>query len=170
MHDLWRALSSFTLNNKANSLVQDAVYKLDHGDLIPRTFLILSILYGSYGYEPDEVSILKDLVRMLGDDLDEEELRVLEYAGTKTHTFFPELRFVWKTIREVYGTKEFDLALLPPTPYHAYSLFVLNRPEIAFSPAPLDAVFGVLTGLNHHMQKVVTLASPGAKPDLKIVK
>lgn len=170
LHDLWRALSSFTLNNKANSLVQDAVYKLDHGDLIPRAFLILSVLYGSYSYEPDEMSPLKDLVRMLGDDLDEEELRVLEYAEGKTHTFFPELRFVWRTIREVYGTEEFDLALLPPTPYHAYSLLVLNRPEIAFSSAHLDAVFGILMGLNHRMQKVITLATPGTRPSLKIVK
>lgn len=170
LQDLWRSISSFTLNNKANSLVQDAVYKLEHGDLIPRVFLILSVLYGSYSYEPDEMSPLKDMIRMLGEDLDEEELKVLEYAEGKTHTFFPELRFVWKTIREIYGAEEFDLTILPPTPYHAYSLLVLNRPEIAFSPAHHDAVFGVLMGLNYRMQKVIDLAHPGEKPVLKIVK
>ena len=107
---------------------------------------------------------------MLGEDLDEEELRICEYAEGKVHTFFPELRFVWRNIREIYGAKEFDLSLLPPTPYYAYSLLVLNRPEIALGPAHLDAVFSVLTGLNHHTQKEGSITTPGAKPNLKIVK
>jgi hypothetical protein len=162
LHDLWRSLSSFTLNNKANSLVQDALCRTEHDDLVPRAFLILSVLYGSYDSARDEMSPLKDFIGMLGKDLDEEELRILAYAERKVHCFFPELRFVWRTIREIYGAEEFDLALLPPTPYHAYSLLVLNRPEIAFSPAHHDAVFNILVGLD--------LAHPVEKPILKVVK
>lgn len=168
LHDLWCALSTFTLNNESNSLVQDAMSKLRYGDLPHRAFLILSILYGSYEGERDKMEPLKDFIGMLGKDLDDEELRILAYAEGKTHTFFPELRFAWKTIRKVYGAKEFDLTLLPPTPYYAYSLLVLNRPEIAFSPAHLDAVFDILVGFTHKSPpaKVTTTTNPGAKPNL----
>lgn len=172
LHNLWRALSTFILNNKSNSLMQDAVHKLQHDDLPHRAFLILSILYGSYDGERDEMSPLKDFILMLGEDLDEEELRICEYADGKVHTFFPELRFVWRNIREIYGTEGFDLETLPSTPHQAYSLLVLNRPEIAFSPAHLDAVFGILVELNHRSPplKTVTLANSGTKPSLKVVK
>lgn len=172
LHDLWRALSTFTLNNKSNSLMQDATRKLKHDDLPHRAFLILSIWYGSYYGERDKMEPLKDFISMLSKNLDEEELRILEYAEGKTYTFFPELRFAWKTIRKIYGTEEFDLALLPPTPYYAYSLLVLNCPEIAFSPTHLDTVFDILVGLNHKSPpaKVTTTTNPGAKPNLHVVK
>lgn len=170
LQDLWRDLSTFTANNKGNSLVQDAVYKLDHGDLIPRAFLILSILYGSYAGERDEMEPIKDFIAMLGEDLDEEELRVCGYADGKTQTFFPELYCLWRNIREVYGMTEFNLSVLPPTPYYAYSLFTLNRPADISSEMRRTTLFGELSVLHHQMKGIVTLANPGATPHLKIVK
>jgi len=60
LQDLWSMLASFTRYNKCNSLIQSAVLNLEHSDLIPRTFLILSIQYGSFHLTPSRISILKD--------------------------------------------------------------------------------------------------------------
>lgn len=166
LHDLWSALGSFVHHNKQNSLIQNAVYKLEHGDLIPRTFLILSVLYGSYGHEPDRVGILKDFINMLDKDLDEEELRICEYAQGKSDAFFPELSRVWIHIREIYGAAEFDLAVLPPTPYYAYSLLVLNRRQFVLGNINLATMFGALSILYHQMQNVLKCT----QPKLTIVK
>jgi hypothetical protein len=170
LRDLWRALASFTQNNRENSLIHSAVLKLEHGDLVPRAFLILSVLYGSYNYEPEETSILKDFISILDEDLDEEELRVCIYANKKVHAFFPELHRLWQNIREVYGMEGFDLRGLPPTPYYAYSLFVLNRPEDIGRNLRRTTLFGELSILHHQMQKIFTVATPEANPNLKFVR
>lgn len=169
-HELWGALASFIQQNRSNSLIQSAIINLRHGGLIPRSFLILSVLYGSYSYQPSKARILKDLVNMLDEDLEEKELRVCEYAEGKVNTFFPELGVVWKNIREVYGAAEFSLDVLPHTPYHAYSLFVLNRPRSLDGNVRHAALFEDLSVLHHQMQTVSNYANPETKPHLTIVK
>lgn len=169
-YEIWDGLASFVQQNKGNSLIQDAMVNLRHGGLIPRAFLILSVLYGSYSYQPDKAHILKDFINMLDEDLDETELRICEYAEGKTNAFFPELYAVWQNIRKVYGAAEFSLAVLPHTPYHAYSLFVLNRPKGLDGGLRDAALFGELSVLHHQMQTVSTNTSLGAKPRLTIVK
>ena len=126
LHDLFYAIDSLVRYNREDPLIQNAVLELKHGDLTFRAFLILSVLYGAYTSPPNKVTILKDFVGMLDKDLGEEELTVCAYAEGKFNAFFPRLHKLWKSIREVYGAKEFDLATLPPTPYRAYTLFALN--------------------------------------------
>ena len=169
-HELWDGLASFVQQNKGNSLIQDAMVNLRHGGLIPRVFLILSVLYGSYSYQPDKPHILKDFINMLDEDLDETELRVCEYAEGQTSAFFPELYVVWQNIRQVYGAAEFSLTVLPHTPYHAYSLFVLNRPKSLDGNLRHAALFGELSVLHHQMQTISANMKPGTKPHLTIVK
>lgn len=170
--DLWRSLSSFTINNCSNPLIQEEARKLEYGDLVHRSFLILSLLYGSYDYKPYKASILKEFVKMLGDDLDKKERRTLKYAEGKSHGFFLELRFVWRTIREIYSLENACLKLLPPTPYQAYSLLVIHRPEVALSSASLDldVVMAILVELNSDPQKASSLKNPEPRPTLTIVK
>lgn len=171
LQSLWYLLASFAQHNRRNSLIQSAALKLEHdGDLVPRAFLILSVLCGSYPRAPDAASILADFIDMLDKDLDKEELRVWEEAEGQAYCFFPELRFAWRTIREVYSTAEFDMSILPRSPYHAYALFVLERPEIAFSAAPLELVFEILSVLGPCEQATVALAQKGERARLTVVK
>lgn len=129
LHDLWSSICATTQWNKENPLIQNAVFDQEVAGLIPRSFVILSILYGSYSGEPNRLSMLKDFIDLLERDFDEEELVACSYAKNKTDVFFPELHLVWENIRKVYGSPDFNLEVLPQTPYHAYSLFVLNCPN-----------------------------------------
>jgi len=154
LQELWHTLGLFTQHNRGNSLIQSAVLNLENGDLVPRTFVILSIQYGSFSCEPDKKNILKDFVEMLNKDLDEEELRVCKYAEGKDYSFFPELHTVWNNICTLYNKNEFDLAMLPPTPHYAYAFLALNRPK-TFSELHGATLFDELSLLEQQMQKVV---------------
>ncbi|HEY9585341.1 MAG TPA: hypothetical protein VJJ02_01985 [Candidatus Paceibacterota bacterium] len=161
--DSWRAIADLVHYNKGNPLVAEAVRR--HPDLIPRCFTILTVLYGAYTSEPSRVSILKDLVSMLGKDLVEEERRVLEYAQTKgSGSFFPELYKVQEKIREIYATPRFNRAVLPPTPYHAYALHVLNSYDMLGKNTTTDLIFGQLFAHHSRMESIVQLAR---RPDLE---
>ena len=165
LKSLWQHIASLVQYNRENSLVQTAV--LDYPELIPRMYVLLSLLYGSYSYQPDIVSILKDLVKHLDQDLEEEELRICEYArGVGKDGFYPELSLTWTMIRRVYGAKEFGLDFLPPTPYHAYALLTLNRPQVIGS-TDHATYFAAMADLHQSMQNVVSLTQPkyGAKPE-----
>ena len=160
LQDLWSMLASFTRYNKCNSLIQSAVLNLEHSDLIPRTFLILSIQYGSFHLTPSRISILKDFIGLLDKDFEDEELRVCAYAHEKTFTFFPELYQAWQNIREVYGAEEFNLSVLPPTPYYAYHFLALNRRgKMEKNPRGAE-LFGELCAIEHQMEKLFLLTTP----------
>lgn len=159
LRDSWGAIASFVKYNRTDPLIASAVRQ--HPDLIPRTYTLLTILYGAYGHEPNIRGILKDFIDMLNKDLVEEELQICEYARQKTEwSFFPGLQKTWGAIREVYGAEPFDLNLLPPTPYHAYAMLVLNRPESIKRNTDTEEMFGKLSTLHNQMMTVVALVQP----------
>ena len=151
--DLYRILSSYIQENQNNGLIQAAILSLDYGDLLPRMYLNLSILHGAHSMEPRVVEILKDFIGMLTEDLDEEELRVCAYARTKRAGFFLEEYWIWRKIRELYGSKDFDLGLLPPTPYYAFLLLSINRPKLILKNMSVTNLFDELSQLNHKSMK-----------------
>ncbi len=155
----WRIISSLVHHNKHNPLVQHAVKQ--NPDLIPRGYAILSVLYGAYTGEPNKIGMLKDFVNMLGKDLVEEELAVLAYAKTKSvGSFFPELFKTLEMIHEVYSAEHFPLMVLPPTPYQAYTLFVIHHQDLIGKDMRPEELFGHLSVSDSKFQKFLTLANP----------
>jgi len=155
LREVWASFNSITRFNQKNSFIQNAGF--EYPDFVPRAYLVFSILYGSYGYEPDTAHILNDFIYALDKDLEERELRVCEYARMQgDNTFFPELYRRWMDIRKIYGAKEFDLELLPPTPYIAYALLTLNKPKLVTREnVGLPTLFEELTIMRHKMQRLV---------------
>jgi hypothetical protein len=159
LHGSWDGIANLVRWNKQNPLIQESVQQ--YPDLIPAGFTILTMLYGVYTYEPTKRSVLEDFVALLGKEPIEEELKVAAYA--KTHSvgsFFPELSGLMPLIREVYAAEHFDLAVLPPTPYQAYALFVLNHGELLGKKISAEELFGHLSVHDSMMKKIFALAKP----------
>ena len=160
LHELWNAICPTTQWNRQNPLIENAVLDQERTGLIPRSFMILSVLYGSYHGQPNKASIMKDFIGLLERDFDQEELLVCEYADSKVDTYFIELYEVWVKIRELYGSPVFNLAVLPPTPYYAYALLVLNRPSEVRSDISLIELSNELCELHSLMVQAKKLAGP----------
>lgn len=170
LRELWQTLSIFLRLNRRDSLIHFALSQLKHGDIIPRMFTIFTIRYGSFPQAVTKGGILKEFVDMLDKDLVEEELSVYAYAKGKSNTFFPECAVIMQNIREVYGTREFDRDLLPPTPYYAYCLLALNRRDDVLNMIEHAKLFGELYLLSRKMTKGYTLLNIGVEPKFDTVR
>ncbi len=162
---VWEAIGSFVHHNKTNPLLQQTVKA--YPDLVPRAFAILTIQFGAYTYEPKKPAILKDLARMLDEDLVEKELSVCAYAANRNGSFFPGLHGFMEDIRGIYGAEHFPLEVLPPNPYHAYALFVLNHPTLLETKLSPEALFGHLAVMHSKMTKVLGLCTGDKKAQPK---
>lgn len=166
LQDSWRRIANLVHYNRDNELVRDAVHR--YPDLIPRGFVILTILYGAYTSPPGTASILKDFVAMLGKDLTEEELSVCAYAKkVEEGSFFPELFTVMEKVRKVYGEEHFSLTVLPPTPYHAYSMYVLNHSELLEKDVGHEELFGHLSVSDSQFRKIYAFAKRPDPPETR---
>jgi hypothetical protein len=155
----WEILGNFVHWNKSNPLLQRAVKT--YPDLLPRCYFILTASFDAFGYMPTKLALAKDFIGMLNDDLVETELRVCEYAKTKKG-IFSGLSHVMPMIREMYGTEHFCLDVLPPTPHHAYVIFVLNHKEKIRTGVSLEELFGILAVHDSQLRKIFSLiASSG---------
>ncbi|OGZ05471.1 MAG: hypothetical protein A2942_01115 [Candidatus Lloydbacteria bacterium RIFCSPLOWO2_01_FULL_50_20] len=129
--------------------------------------MILAILYGAYTPKPTRHALFKDLLAMLNENLEEKELRVCAYAGSKRRvagSFFPELSEAMEQIREIYGTERFSLKMLPPTPYHAFVDYVFTYPELLGKEVGLNELFNRLSVHGQKTEKHFTqgkLSHPG---------
>ncbi len=156
LHRSWEVLNSFTRYHKRNPLIAHAVKM--YPDLVPRAYLILTSLFGTFTYLPSERDILRGFIDMLDGDLDEKELSVGEYVKDKENGFFPGLFPLMQKIREVYGAEHFNRDVLPPTPYHAYALIVLNHPEKITGEVSQEELFGLLAFHDSQLYKMLALA------------
>lgn len=157
----WDALSGLVRWNKQNPLIKEAVKA--YPDLIPRAFTILSVLYGAYTAPPEKIALLKDFIALLDKDLIEEEMVICAYAKTNgAGAFFPELGKTLEMIHAVYGAEHFDLTVLPPTPYQAYALYVLNCTDFSERTMGTEELFGHLSVINSKMKKGLALAQTSA--------
>lgn len=159
---VWEALGSFVHYNKTNALIRHAV-KAYPRSLIPHAYAILTIQFGAYTYEPKRAAILKDFVQMLDQDLVEKELSVCAYAASRNGSFFPGLHNFMEDIRGIYGGEHFPTEVLPPNPYHAYALFVLNHPKLLETKLSPEALFGHLAVMHSKMTKALGLCTKGKK-------
>jgi hypothetical protein len=171
LHASWNAFADLVHWNKQNPLIKESVKQ--YPDLVPRCFAILSVLYGTYTYEPRKSALLRDFIALLGSDLTEEQLEVIEYTQQGTPgSFFPELGKLLAQIHEVYSAEHFNLSVLPPTPYQAYAFFVLNHPDLIGKVMSPEELFGYLSAGDSQMQKLFTLmgdkdptsTTPGSPP------
>lgn len=158
--ELWKLLSSMTQFNKDNPLIHSAVFRLEHGDLIPRAYLILSLLYGSHSCEPSSISIAKDFIEMLDKELDTEEFRVTVYASENKNRFFPELLRVWEMIHSIYDDKNASFDFLPATRYYAYMLLTRSRTVSDLCKITEAEISGELRVLQFRWQEVQRLLRP----------
>lgn len=153
------AITSIVRFHKSNPLIKGAVMRLRDGDLNHRAFLILSILYGSHPSEPDRLSFLKDFIGLLENDLEEEEVRTCKYAEGKRNSFYPELYVLWKNIQEVWQDVDLNHSVLPPTPYIAYGLMVLNRSKEVHEMISGRRLFVEIADLNSYLRRILELAN-----------
>lgn len=169
LSDSWHAIANFVRYNKENLLIQEAVRQ--YPDLILRTFVVLSVLYGAYTYAPRKVVVLKDFVAMLGKDLMQEELRVCTYAKTKgAGSFFPELSRAWATIQEIYGAERSRSEALPVTPYRAYALYVLNHSGLLGKNISPEEISEHLSADEGKLRQIVAhIKSSGPEPESAFV-
>lgn len=150
----WQTLADFVRWNKENPLVRHAVKM--YPDLIPRAYFLLTLKYNAFGYVPTKYALTKDFIGMLGDDLIETELELMEYAKTKKE-IFPGLSRIMPVIREVYDAEHFRLDVLPPTPHQAYAVFVLNHSEKILKGVSPEELFGILAVIDSRLQKLFSV-------------
>ena len=150
-------MASLVRYNKENPLVLAAVRR--YPDLIPRAFVILSVLYGLYSSPPSKLGVVKDFAGMLDKDLDENEARVRAYAKIRRGgTFFSKLSKVWEMIRAIYSSEHYIPGALPPTPYHAYALYVLNNSELLEQNISTEELFSRMVVHHSGMKKIAEIA------------
>ncbi len=153
LHELFRLISNIIQNNRRNSIIQQTVEK--YPDFIIRAFTSLSILHGSFTTNPSTRSIITDIVGMLNQNLDEIECRYFEYAERSIDTtFFPELYQLWEKIEEVYSFSE-NPNNLPRTHHLAYTMIVLNRPDLIFDIGNTRQITCVLEELNLNHKTII---------------
>ncbi len=125
---VWLTLCSIVNTSRNLSRVQSTVR--EYPSFTPRAYVILTLLYGRFASRPKLSSILTDLEKLFGTDLDQKEKEVVEYCERASYNgaFFPELITLWARLEEVYAGMEEDMRMtFPPTPHHAYALVTLNR-------------------------------------------
>lgn len=152
LHHSWNGIDSFVKHQRHFPLIRDAVK--EHRDFIARMHVILTIQYGAYTHEPDIVSMIKDLIDLLGKNLDKEEEKVCEYAAQTKFPYFPGLIETWKGIEQVYSEKHLDHEVLPRTPHLAYALFTLNNAESIGRKLSSEEMFGKLARLSGQMNEI----------------
>ena len=138
--EFWRILTSFVHHQKANPLIAAAVK--EHLDLIPRTYAIISVLYGAFTYQPSRFDLLSAFVGMLDKDLVEEELKATEYAFARKPEgmYFPGLAIILQNVHHLYGSIEYKSEDLPPSPYLGFTFLALNYPPLFDSHANLETI------------------------------
>lgn len=162
LKETWRVMSSFVHHNKRNLLIQYAAR--EYPNFTCRAYVILSIRFGKFGYEPTMRSVLDDFVDMLDKDFDEVELGACTYAERKyALSFFPELYALREMINVVYGAKYFDLSVLPPTPHHAFVLIANNCPELLLNKTSPEALYGHMQVLARKIDELHSLVSSNTK-------
>lgn len=150
---MWGAMSSLVHHSKSNLLVQHAVRM--YPNLTCRAYVILSIRYGSFGYQPVMHAVLMDFIDMLDKDIDEVELDACAYArSSHPNSFFPELFQLREMISTVYGGKHFDISVLPSTPHHAFVLIANNCPELFLEKISPETVYGHMQVLARKMDEI----------------
>lgn len=140
LRTFWDTLARFTHHQKQNDLIQCAV--LEHLDLIPRAYTILSVLYGAFSYEPTKFQLLSSYIELLDKDLVEEELKVTEYARQQKpeQMYYPGMADIVLNIHSVYGKIEWKPEDLPPSPYLGFAFLALNHPEVFDPRSSMDAI------------------------------
>lgn len=155
--------------NKGNALIQKSVQACPY--VIPRIFTLLSILYGAYTHEPTKISLLKDFVGLLDTDLVEQEICITEYArNTKVPGFFPELSQIYETIQEVYCSGRYSLHVIPPTPYHAYVMYVSQYYSLLGANPSAEEVFKRLVIVDGKWQEIVSYVDKSNPAQLREIK
>ncbi len=154
---LWDIFSLIIQYNRKNTLVLKAVGKCPY--IIPKSYTIISILYGAFSSEPHLKMVVKEFVCMLNEDIDKKELSVLTYASHKRYSFFPELYGIWKKIDEIYTSGSFDTTKIPVTPYRAFSFFTLNHAEMIVNYTSIDDIYTKLRHLQDNRNELEILIS-----------
>lgn len=162
LNKTWDTICSLVQNSRHHPLVQETVR--EYRNFCPRVFVLLTILHGSFSHEPRMVTILKDLVGLLGDDLTEREMQYCEYAKSLVSPYFPGLLNTWENIQHVYREKYFNLDVLPPTPHHAYVMYTLhNEVAIGRKTSP-EEIFGTLSVMHAQMSEIHSIVQNNTAP------
>ena len=130
---LWSTLSDIVQHNRNHILIEGAVKR--YPDLVPRSFVILSLQYGSFSADADLRNIISDFTGHLTADLDDVLEQIVQYSDNRDKNsivFFSGLNHLWSGICEQYENIDDPKigTMIPPTPYHAYAILALNRPDL----------------------------------------
>jgi hypothetical protein len=167
LHEAWGAIANIVHYNKENKLMRESVQK--YPDLTPRTFTILTVLYGAYSSPPNKRSLLRDFVGMIDkdlikesdEDLGETELKVWEYAKQASKdAFFPELASLLTMVYEIYNSEHFNPKVMPPTLYQGFALFALNHADRLGGNLRPEELFGYLYSDDSRFKEIFSLAKP----------
>jgi hypothetical protein len=155
LHQTWEALSSLIRHNKHLPLVSATVR--DYPYFIAWSYVLMTILHGSYSCEVKLTTFLKDAIDLLGEDLVEKEIELCNYARSAISPFFPGLFDLWQDIQSVHQSEYFDARVLPPTAYHSYVLYVLNNTAAIGRRTSPEEIYGTLSIMHAKMTRITSV-------------
>jgi hypothetical protein len=154
---IWESLTHLVNHHRNHKLVRTAVASFP--DFIPRSFTIIALLYGAYSSQNNIASLSNDIVGLLDKDLKEEEVKIVTYSNTVQHPkFYPGLHTLWGSVNDLYSSVESDGLILPQTPHSAFSLLVLNHPELIGKSIEITELQKKLTELHEQLSVCLAIA------------
>lgn len=128
---VWDLFNSFFRHHRENALVAETHRECQF--FICRIFTVATVFHSAFGYVPSRRDLLVTAINLLGDDLTEKELELFAYLDDviKSGRGMYASGVVAFYIRMVglYRERDFPHDHAPPSPWHAFPLLALNRPE-----------------------------------------
>lgn len=128
---VWDLFNSFFRHHRENALVAETHRECQF--FICRTFTIATVFHSAFGYVPSRRDLLVTAINLLGDDLTEKELELFTYLDDVINSgrgmYASGVVAFYIRMVALYRERDFPHDLAPPSPWHAFPLLALNRPE-----------------------------------------
>lgn len=128
---VWDLFNSFFRHHRENALVAETHRECQF--FICRIFTIATVFHSAFGYAPSRRDLLVTAINLLGEDLTEKELELFAYVDSVITSgrgmYAPGAVAFYIRLVGLYRERDFPHDHAPPSPWHAFPLLALNRPD-----------------------------------------